>query len=207
MARTLFTDAQVANLALLRVGQRETIDSLTEPTAQAQAVNPVYAATRDSLLEQYPWRFATRRQVLSTTSLTRLGWTYVYALPTDCLTPLYLNQGTHPTLPGGRIPFEVELDDKATSQVLVTDWGGTGVTVELVYVAQLPVPALWPATFAQAVAWQLAVELCLSLPVKPQLAANAQQMAIQSLHQAMAHDARFGQEDNESDGESVRIRE
>ena len=50
---------QVCNMALGLVGQRQTIDSLDEATAEAEACSTFYDSTRRELLQSFSWRFAT----------------------------------------------------------------------------------------------------------------------------------------------------
>ena len=196
------TVAGVCNLALARVGQREFIDSLEEATTQAQVCAAIWEATRDSCLAAAPWRFARRRAALALTTYERSGWAYVYALPSDCITPVEIYPGVRPTLPGGQVPFVLELDDSANALVLCTD----AVEPELSYVRRLENPALWPMKFVQYVASALAIELALSLPVKPELARGLMPSMTAALLSAETHDNRSQVDDNPPEGESVRAR-
>lgn len=196
------TEAGVANLALLAVGQRELLDSLDEATTPAEMCAASFDGARDSVLAAFPWRFCRRRAVLASTGQTRSGWAYVYSLPAECITPVEIFPGTRPTAPGDEVPFDLELNDKGTALVLCTDMS----PAELSYVYRLKTVALWPPLFVDAVAAQLAVKLALGLPVKPQLAAGLVPAAQQALLRAAAHDNRSGKDSPPPQGESVRAR-
>lgn len=220
------TEAQICNLALLRVGQRQTIDSLNEATEPAQLCSVLYPAARDALLCRHPWRWATRHQVLAELTETRSGWAHVYALPTDCLEPRYIFSGIRPgqgavplssadllgvtavsMLPAinGRatqIPFSVEASVDGARRVLVTDWDDA----ELVYTAALEVVPVFPPLFCDALAWRLTADLALSLAVKPALAEAAEKYAAQALGRAAAADLNAAQPDPRPDSSYIAVR-
>jgi hypothetical protein len=51
---------QIAKLALQHIGDRYDISDITEATPEAEQVNLLFDDTRDALLRQHPWAFATR---------------------------------------------------------------------------------------------------------------------------------------------------
>lgn len=198
----LASDAAVANVALLRVGQRQLIDSLDEPTTEAQVCKALFAQARDATLEGAWWAFVTRRQVLALTPQVRSGWTFVYALPSGCVAPRYIWAGVRNPPDAGAIPFAIEASDDGASRVLLTDQP----LAELIYTGPAPAPALWSASFTEAVAWRLAADLVLSLPVKPALASNAIAMAARTLAVAQSVERAQGHHDVEPDAEAIRAR-
>ncbi len=196
------TEAQVCNLALGLVGQRQFIDRLDEATTEADVCNRFYASTRDELLEVHHWRFATKRAVLALTTETRSGWGYCYAAPSDMLKAQRIWDGQREPGAGERIPFTLELNDAAGGHLILTDLENA----ELVYTVALETVALWRPLFVKAVAAQLAVYLAGALPVKPQLIPMLQQGARLALQQAQAADANEGQRDEAADSELIRER-
>jgi hypothetical protein len=196
------TEAQVANLALGLVGQRQTIDSLNEATTEAQVAKTYFASTRNELLEAWDWRFCKRSVVLALTSETRSGWTYVYAAPADMLKPRAIWNGIREPGAGERIPFDWELNDAGDGFLILTDQP----EAQLVYTVELKKVALWPALFVKAVAAQLAVYFAGSIPVKPQLMPGLEAGALRALQKAAASDANAAQRDPEADAESIRVR-
>lgn len=189
---------QVCNLALSYVGNSRRLNSLAEATTEAQQCSLHYEATRDELLETFPWRFATRRAELAVLAEERTGWDFVYQLPSDCLQPQRIWDGFRVARPENRIPFDVEatLNGAGTGvagRCLLTDQEDA----ELIYTAECPSVALWSPTFVQAVAWALAVKLALVVPVKPQLAAQIAVAAARALERAKAAQLNARQEDVE----------
>ncbi|MBP2652629.1 MAG: hypothetical protein H6Q73_198 [Firmicutes bacterium] len=78
---------EICNLALAKIGQG-TINTLSEASPQAEACSLVYEPTRDALLRQYPWNFATKSAFLGQVSVTIPEadvWLYIYQYPTNAL--------------------------------------------------------------------------------------------------------------------------
>ena len=93
---------EICNLALTRIGA-QTINSLDEASAQAIHCNLLFGPTRDAVLRQVPWRFATARQALALLDETHPPeWTYGYQKPPDCLAARYI-EPTGPLVPHGAI--------------------------------------------------------------------------------------------------------
>ena len=196
------TEAQVANLALGLIGQRQTIDSLTEDTAEAACANNFFASTRDELLEAWHWRFATKRTVLALTTEERTGWGYAYAAPSDMLAAQQLWNGNREVGSGEMIPFTKELNDAGSGHLILTDQ----VEAELIYTVRLETVALWTNSFVRAVAAQLAVYMAGMIPVKPELMASLQRSATIALNAAAMRDANETVRDPIADSEFIRER-
>lgn len=193
------TPAQVCNLALGLVGQRQFIDSLTEESVEAQVCARYYATVRNALLAKRWWRFAKKRAVLALTTEEREGWGFCYTQPTDLLVARYIWTGKRRPARGEGCPFEVELNDAATGHLVCTDMEDA----ELVYTVELATVALWRPLFVDAVAAELAVRLAGAIPVKPQLMPMLQQNAFQRLMEAAAADANEAADDEEPDSEFI----
>lgn len=197
----LLSEAQLCNVALLRIGERQLIDDLDEDTAPAKACKALYAHARDEVLEAAWWNWATRRAVLALLDgETRTGWGYVYALPDDCLAARSIYTGTRSPSARQRIPFSMEMG--ATGRVLLTDMEDA----ELVYTARVTTVALFPTSFADAVAWRLAVDLVLAIPVKPQLAPMIERKALSAFNAALSADRTEMQEDRPPESEFITVR-
>lgn len=195
MAAATQTPVDVCNLALLYTGQGQQINSLDQATIEAKACKVHYAKTRDAFLESAWWKFATKHAVLALLSgQTRTDWVYVYQLPSDFIAPRYIHTGQRLSNPIDRIPFDLEsvsASTAVTGQCLVTDQKAA----ELCYTAEVPTIALWTPLAVDALAWELAVKLCLILPVKPEWAARARLEAKQARATALASQARSAQSD------------
>lgn len=197
------TAAEICSLALLRIGQRQVIDDLDEDSVEAQVSKLLYEQTRDFVLASHPWAFATKRDDLAVVSgETRTAWKYVYALPTDCINPRYIHTGSRIPGPDERIPFAIEHNAGTTSRVLLTDMEDA----ELVYTAKIETVALFSPHFVDTLAWKLAAEFALSIPVKPQLGLVAEQKFEASLRMAAAVEMNAQREDQPPDSEFIRAR-
>jgi len=196
---------QVCNMALGLVGQRQTIDSLDEATAEAEACSTFYDSTRRELLQSFSWRFATIRVVVGLSTETRTGWSYVYVAPADMLleAPCRIWDGEREPGSGARVPFGLELNDAGAGHLILTDMQDA----EFIYTVDLVTVALWPPLFVKAVAAQLAVYLAATLPVKPQLIPMLEKRAFLALTTAMASDGNAVQRDALADSEIIRERD
>lgn len=184
------SDAQICTVALARVGEKQPIDSLNATTSSARLCKAIYELARDAALEEFPWPFATRRALLAvladeaTDAAARTGWAYTYSLPADCLAPRYLVtglEGTENVDPSLQPAFEVE-DDAVEGRVLVTNQEDA----ELVYTVRQDNPGKFTPLFCDALAWRIAYELALSLPVKAPLAQMCWQMYQVKVQEAAA---------------------
>lgn len=197
------TDAGLCNLALLKIGEKQIIDSLEQNNAPAKACKVLFATTRDKILESVPWSFATKRVTLAELETSsRDGWEYVYTAPSDMLAPQYIWMGVRNPPPEARIPFAIELNDDDSGQVVLCDLS----PASLVYTKALPSLATWSNLACDAFAWALAAELALALPIKPALGLQALRGAKAALATAWAADARKGQEDQLPDSELITVR-
>jgi len=201
---TLTTEAQVCNLALGMVGQRQLIDGLADSSTEAQACAAFYATSRDECLGAYRWRLNQKRAVLALSTEERSGWNLVYVAPADMLIggARYIWDGSRATAVDLRIPFSWEPNDAGTGFLILTD----EVDAELVYGSMWDTVALWTPAFITAVASRLAVNLAFMLPVKPDLARGLEPKAMLALQRAAAQDANAGQYDIEPDSEIIRAR-
>ena len=196
------SETAIVNLALLYVGERQTIDDLDEDTQPARVAKRFWPFVRNQLLEVYDWSFARKRVVLALTAddEERAEWAYIYALPTDCLAPRRLVTGNQVDSADSRIPFDVELGTRG--KILLTDLA----EAKLVYTREPETPALFSAAFCEALAWALAPRLALGLALKVDVARVLQPQAALTLAQAIANDRNQAQEGQPLDASSIRAR-
>lgn len=194
------TAVQICNAALLNTGTSQFINTFDDRTTEAKVLKVIYEPTRDALLERFPWKFATRRALLPLLAGSwqqRTGWTYAYALPPDCIVPQRIWSGVRTPAALDKIPFDVEgtgdgtATTTTTGLVLLTDQGGA----ELIYTTRNDTPATYSPLFIEALAWALAVKLCLVLPVKPEWAAKCDAEFTKALLIAKSVHSRGQQED------------
>lgn len=196
------TDAGLCNLALASVGQRELIDSLNEPTTQAQLCKVLYPQARDCVLAAAWWEWVKARATLALTLEEREGWTYCYAQPADCLSPRYIYAGMRMPPADLRVPFSPELNDARTGTLICADLE----EASLVYTPRFEVVALMPPLFVEAVQLDLASRLAAALKVAPQEALALRREARNALLVAIADDARKVQTDVEPEAGHIRAR-
>ncbi len=190
------TEAQICNRALLLVGNRARIDDLTQNTLEAQLCADIFDAARDELLEEHPWKFASRAATLALVDdATFPGWDLVYALPSDCVKAREIFAGTRNPSAEQRIAFDTVLveDPGGTPNVraLVTD----EADAQLLYTAQVNTSGLWSPLFCGALAWKLAISLAFGLPVKPDVAQRMATGYAVAIATAKALDANQAQKD------------
>lgn len=81
----------IANMALDAIGTRSTIASLTEGSAEANAISRQWDNALDSILRACHWNFARKQVPLSLLQDGTAGgtvptpWLYEYSYPSDCL--------------------------------------------------------------------------------------------------------------------------
>lgn len=179
------TDVDICNRALSRLGTRATISALDENSTEARTSSIWYGATRDVLLRSHDWNFARRRVILAEQGTVPTGWSFRYALPTDCIRLLRLSAAAPA---GGAVRFEVAGD--STSRFVLCD----EPAAEAIYTARVDDPNLYDAGFASALVDQLAAHIAYPITQKTETAVRLAQMARTALADAMAADV------NEADG-------
>jgi hypothetical protein len=205
------TEVGAANLALGKIGQTQRLTSLSGTTPVVLAVNDAFALARQGLLQEFRWRFATRRAVLAESEATaRAEWGYVYELPEDFLEAQFINAGARDDqVPrDNRLSFTLEFEpaagDLPDRQVFLTDVApATDEAPELIYTWDQDDVAQWPPHFLEAFAWRLAGELAVPLAVKVDRAQLAFSMADQRLREAIAKEQRGRQADPPQDSEFI----
>ena len=180
-----YSEVDLCNRALSRLGTRATIAALSENSTEARTVSIWYAATRDALLRVHDWNFARRRVALAKlgwpSPRDKGGWAYRFALPSDCLRRLEGLSGQ----PSPR--FEVAGDGAADGpgRVVLCDEPAPLA----VYTARIADPALFDPGFAQALVDQLAAHVAYPVTQKTDLAVRLAQAARLALAEAMAADS------------------
>lgn len=191
----------ICNLALTRIGA-QTINDLEEASSAARHCKALYEPTRDSLLEKHPWRFARSRASLAALVVSEADkpreWSQVYALPSDSLTPLYIepaSAGTIPLhrdcytgpeywrqqIPDATPPFEV----RAGRQIMTDEEDAV-----LIYTARIEDPTRYEPLFVEALSWRLAGDLASALKGDMRRREGAFAAAQTAINEAETSDAR-----------------
>lgn len=168
----------VCNMALMRIGHSDTISDITEASNEARICNVFYEFTRDQVLRDFSWPFATKRSTLALLAEDApTSWAYAYTVPSDCIFVRgIVMEGQRTQRPDDVTPFEVNGRKLYTDQELA----------ELIYTYRVEDLSLWDSQAISALAWLLASELATALKVKPDLAAYARQMYQKAQGEAVA---------------------
>lgn len=182
------------NMALSKIGSTEKVQAEEETTPEAEQCKLHYPQALRECLAARVWPWATKQTELAELNTSRNGWTHVYALPADCITPVALlwQGGRHALTPAPhRIPFTVTLNDNGDGQVLCTDLPSSAFEC-LEYVAEADYPPMYPPAFTSALAWRLAAELAGGLKKDPRLMGDCLRMFDQGISVASAQAGNIG---------------
>ena len=197
------SQVQIANMALDVIGTRSSIASLTEGSAEANAISRHWDNAVDAVLRAAHWNFARKQIALPMLQDGTLGqpvptpWLYEYAYPSDCvlmrsLVPLIQVSPVTPGTPGGPSPIAAYGPPVKFLMSTDTDFNGNPIEVLLtnqpqaigVYTFRNTNTAMWDALFVQAMAAYLGARVCIALTGDKNMA----RMAVQEA-QAYAVDA------------------
>lgn len=203
------SQVQIANMALDIIGTRSTIASLTEGSAEANAIARHWDNAVDCCLRSAHWNFA-RKQIALT--LVRDGtqgqavpipWLYEYAYPSDCV----LFRQFMPTIQsnpvsGVGVPAPVVAYGPAPRFLPATDSDFNGNPIEVlltnqpqgigVYTFRNTNTSMWDGLFVQEVAAYLGARVAIALTGDKKARLDAFQMAQMYETQARAQNGNEG---------------
>ena len=183
----------ICNLALSLLGDSATVVSIDPPegSAQAEHCKRYWPHALQAVLEAHPWGFATKRVRPAQLDVQNPAWAYHYALPHDALAVFAVlppDAADDYEQHGHAVPVEYQLERESGQLHLLTNQRGAVVR----YLATSDDPALYPATFVDALAWKLAGMLAGSLRKGDAGAAEAkrcQEMYAYHLRLAIGNDS------------------
>lgn len=186
------TTEDIVNLALSYLGQYS-IDTLSDDSVEARRASALYDTCRDTLLRDYPWKFAIVEAALTedtTLDLTEDRFGHAYKLPAKCLRILRINFGASgvyisASLVSSEQPFEVRFETASGELRLYTD----AETARIRYIYQVADAGLYDSTFVEALAWRLAGQLAPALTGKADLVPLLEAKFTDSLNQAKLKNA------------------
>ena len=168
----------ICNSALNLLGA-STISALTEDTKNARLCNQRYVNIRNRVFRSHNWNCLIKRVQLAADSTGPVvEYTYGYTLPSDCLRVMAISTGSTDSIKSA-------LDYKVEGRKIVTD----ETTVYLIYVAVDTDPTNYDAYLYEAIAHQLAADLCYSITNNSTLANNYMTRADERLREARFIDA------------------
>ena len=164
---------QICNSALNLLGA-STISALTEDTKNARLCNQRYEPIRNRVFRGHNWNCLIKRvQLAQDTTGPVVEYTYGYTLPSDCLRVLKIHNGTTDSI-ATALDYEIE------GRKVVTDI----TTIYLVYIALDTDPTNYDAYLYEAIAHQLAADLCYAITNNSTLANNYMSRADERLREA-----------------------
>lgn len=175
---------EVINRALIKIGAN-TVNTPDEDTEQARKASSVFNTLAQAELRRQAWSFAKKRTTLAPLADAPLGSEFdtAYNLPGDCLRLVRIDGAWVFTaireagFAGGGPLYQIE----GRSLLL----SGRGGATEIVYIADvIGNVSLWDATFVEAFACRLAVELVHSITKNMTLKQSLKQDYIEALKEA-----------------------
>lgn len=191
---------QIAKLALQHIGDRYDISDITEATPEAEQVNLLFDDTRDALLRQHPWAFATKYTSPAALSGTAPGhWEYMFLYPTDCVRMLGVVNPLGKDQP--HVKFEVARNSSG-KRVILSDIQQP----EIFYTARIEDTTDYDPEFVMAFSYVLAARLVMPLVGERSIAADLYQQAQAVLNSAWETDSNEGIEEAIPDADWIRAR-
>lgn len=155
---TSTSEVSICNMALSRLGEDETIVSLTGDSRLIRLCRRFYDQTRDELIRHYRWKFAiSRASVGSDATNPAFTWSYRYGLPVDCLRVLAVNEydaGEWENVEGINPKWDRE------GEYIVTD---ELTPINVRFIKRIEDASVFPPEFVEALAAKLAVKFGPSL--------------------------------------------
>lgn len=161
------TNLQVANMALAHIGVGAASDLTTDNSAKVDAINAFLEVTREQVLRDFPWPFATKTadSTLITTAATNAfavveedpneEWSFSYRYPTDCAEIRRIHSGIRNDTVTSRVPYRIGFDGTvttATGRLIFTDMEDA----VLEYTALVTDNTIYPPDFVMAWSYRLA---------------------------------------------------
>lgn len=201
------TRTEIANLALSHLGIGKEIANLdNEKSQEAVTMRRFYDQTRDAVLRDFPWSFATRFGALALVAAPPTEtseWDYSYRYPTDCLMLRRIQTDVRIDTNQSRIVFKTGRDSQG--QLIYTDEANAKVE----YTFREEDPSRYPADFILAFSLRLAHYAAPRLtggdPFK--LGNRAIQLYLQEISMAQASSGNETVPDQVPDAEAIRARE
>jgi len=179
------TEYDICNTALDYIGQAETITDYVSNTTASALCGRLYPIAYSNLMEEYPWSFAVR--VSDLTEVTDEAsdlYGYVYQMPTDCLRVLRILPATDGYINEYEIQYTLD-GETDTKRILcnISD-------AQAEYIYDVDNPLVFTASFADALAWRLALLLAFPLSADTETIHRVQQFEMRATAKAKLLNAR-----------------
>lgn len=182
----------ISNMALSRLGNSQRINALDEASIEAEQCSLFYEPSRDFVLRDYPWGFATAFVSLAQVATNPdPEYAYAYSMPSDCLKARKI---VNSVFPEGGWPFPGCIERPnipATAFRVINGSSGRLISTAvspatLEYTLQVTSPELFDPMFVSALAWKLAAQVAPALAKDASVATTCEQMYRAEMTQAAA---------------------
>ena len=178
---------QICNSALNQLGAAS-ITALTDNSKNARLCNERYTTVRDAVFRSHPWNSLIKRQQLAqTTNTPAYGFSYEFALPSDCLRVL--------TIDAYNSDYKVE-----GRKILCNEQ-----TIKITYVAQETDPNEMDVLLRETISAGLAADLAYAITANLQVSKLMQEKYQFKLSEARHADASEGYNVDPSNGQVDQI--
>ncbi|CAN0544246.1 unnamed protein product [Laminaria digitata] len=168
--------AGICNSALIKLGAT-TIMSLTEGSRNANLCLEQYDKLRDDVLRSHVWNFATRRTRLARLAAApAFGFDHAYQMPADWLRTITVHDND-----GGAGAVRYRIEGRRILTGADTIW--------LKYVARIDDANDMDASFREALAWKIAIDLAVPITQSTTALREAEEGFRRSLVKARSVDA------------------
>lgn len=194
---------EICNIALSRIGNSRSINSLEEQSKEAGACSLHYEACRDATLSDFPWNFATKRVALADTGTPPPDWQFAYSYPTDCkrIIEIMVPGIRNPTA-AMRIQYFTGADSNGTGKLIYTDQAEAW----LKYVSLITDVNMFDDIFRDALSWRLAGEIAMQLTGNGDMGNMCRQMYMSVILSAGSRSMDESQEPQQPESEFTMAR-
>ncbi len=197
---THISETKIANLALSHIGQRSTIESLEEESAEAGECDLWYDFSRTEALKAFNWTFARKRITLALHGDAAPDeWGFRYQYPADCLVVRLVPNPAGPN--ADAVPYEVEISGDNTKSILTNLESATAI-----YTFNQQTTEFFTPFFIKVLSYLLASYIAFALTGKRSLRADMVTKFDSEILKAPAHDANEGQKAPAREAEWIRAR-
>lgn len=143
---------QICNYALSHLGVSKPIANVdTEQSQEASACRSFYDISRDKVLRDINWPFATRIAALALIEENpNEEWLYSYRYPSNCLDVRKIQSGVRNETSSQRVPYKIGSDDEGL--VIYTD----REDAILEYTVRITNTEFYPSDFTLALSYKIA---------------------------------------------------
>lgn len=153
------TETEICNLALSHLGNTKRIANIdTEQSQEASLFRVLYDTTRDLVLNEYEWPFATKIAALALIEEDPNDeWDYSYRYPSDCIKLMRVLSGFRTDTNSSRVPYKVSHD--ASGKIIYSDYEDA----EIEYIRAITDTSYFSPDFIMALSFRLAAYAAPSL--------------------------------------------